>query len=754
MTDRRRALLGRTATIVAALAVVLAGPAGATSPTAAGASSAAPSGSSQGQSGGIPAPTPSPPSTTTTTAPAPTTTAVSAPPVTFPQTTTTATQATTTASTAATTTTTTSSTTTSTKAKQAAAHKPPPQGLSGSLGGGTTFPQRSIVLFDPSRQPLSASVLHLTENGAAVGNFTISPLSSAAAGEFGVVVVLDQSVQMSSNSLASEMAAVHAIAALRTGHQELGVVVYDSFPSILLPLSANAQTIATVIKGTPWVAPGSNSVPAFTLALQQLAAAHIAAGAVILISNSGQSAAGAAQTGALAHAAASVTPASLYTIGLRDASYQAGTIRQLASSVGAKLIQTTPAGLQKAITGLWSQLSGGYLIRYRSTAPRGRAVAVSAHVDGVPGTVSASYDTPAPVVKPKPAAVKPKPTHAPAAPQQAQLPAAAPRAHARQTFWDSPVSVLVVALACGLLIVAAVAIVIRRPSRDQIQSRVKNFIPPPADEEVGLPGGLAVERKRKHLPKLLTTRRWWPEFVSDVGVARIGVAPIALVKRTALTSVLAAVLVTLITGTALIGILCLLPGMFILRAYVRMRARRQRTRFADRLPSHLQDLAGAMRAGRSFVGGISAVADSADEPIRDELERALADEKLGLLLEDTLQAVAERMRSEDMEQVALIASLHRRSGSNVAESLDRVAEGARERADMRREMKALSAQARISGRVLTGLPIVLLFALNFIDPAYAKPLLGTTIGLVVVVFCVILIMIGWMVMNRIVNVDP
>jgi tight adherence protein B len=161
-----------------------------------------------------------------------------------------------------------------------------------------------------------------------------------------------------------------------------------------------------------------------------------------------------------------------------------------------------------------------------------------------------------------------------------------------------------------------------------------------------------------------------------------------------------------------------------------------------------------MRAGRSFVGGITAVADSADEPIRSELERALADEKLGLPLEDTLQSIAERMRSEDMEQVALIASLHRRSGSNVAESLDRVAEGARERADMRRELKALSAQARISGRVLTGLPPVLLVALNVIDPSYAKPMTGTTIGLVVLSFCVVLVIIGWIVMNRIVNLDP
>jgi tight adherence protein B len=103
--------------------------------------------------------------------------------------------------------------------------------------------------------------------------------------------------------------------------------------------------------------------------------------------------------------------------------------------------------------------------------------------------------------------------------------------------------------------------------------------------------------------------------------------------------------------------------------------------------------------------------------------------------------------------VALVAALNRRSGSNVAEALDRVAEGARERADLTREMKALTAQSRISSYVLTGLPVVLLVAMIFVDPNYAHPLIGTTVGLIVLTICLTMVVSGWFVMKRIVDVE-
>ena len=103
-----------------------------------------------------------------------------------------------------------------------------------------------------------------------------------------------------------------------------------------------------------------------------------------------------------------------------------------------------------------------------------------------------------------------------------------------------------------------------------------------------------------------------------------------------------------------------------------------------------------------------------------------------------------------MDQVALIAALNRRSGSNVAEALDRVAEGARERADMRREVKALTGQAKMSSFVLTALPPLLLVGISLISPRYAHPLLHTTLGIVLLGRRRgLMVFAGWKVMKKI-----
>jgi tight adherence protein B len=138
--------------------------------------------------------------------------------------------------------------------------------------------------------------------------------------------------------------------------------------------------------------------------------------------------------------------------------------------------------------------------------------------------------------------------------------------------------------------------------------------------------------------------------------------------------------------------------------------------------------------------------------MRSELDRVVADEQLGRPLEQSLDAVAARMESEDMEQVALVAGLSRRSGSNIAESLDRVAEGARERLDMRREIQALTGQARMSGWVLSGLPVFLLLGISLLAPSYSQPLFHTTTGIVLLVVGAGMVLLGRQIMSRITSV--
>jgi tight adherence protein B len=111
------------------------------------------------------------------------------------------------------------------------------------------------------------------------------------------------------------------------------------------------------------------------------------------------------------------------------------------------------------------------------------------------------------------------------------------------------------------------------------------------------------------------------------------------------------------------------------------------------------------------------------------------------------------MESESIEQVAVVAAMHRRTGSSVSEALDRVAEGARERADLQRELRTLTAQGRLARWILTFLPPVILLIMQIISPHYVRPLLHTTAGIVALLIASGMVVLGSLVMKRIVNIE-
>jgi tight adherence protein B len=641
-------------------------------------------------------------------------------------------------------------------AKKPAVKKAPrPKPLTGSFGGGATFPARTLILSAPSHKTLSASQVHVSENGRPVNGLTVTPLSQSAAGDFGVVLVIDQSPSMSGAPLSQAMTAARALAAQRTGNQELGVVTFDQTANVTLPLTSNPQAINAALAATPWVGPGTRILPALTLALEQLAAAHVAAGQVILLSDGADVEKGTKLTPQSVAAAAHAIGVPIFTVGLRDRYFSASSMQKLADIGGGTFVTATGGQLPHIFTSIVAGLAGRYLVRYRSPVSPGQQVAVSAQVAGASGTVNLSYQAPAP--PPRRTVTRPPHRSAPRRPAPKTTPrvlpglaqGSPPPAHA-QSFWTSSLGILVVAAACALLLGLALAVLLMRvPASRAVQARVGSFVPGAVQSGEG---GLE-QASGGSVARWLERRRKWPKFVEEVEIARMRRSPVALFKRAAVLSVLAAIILAVAFGSPLVGIVPLVIWPYVLKAVVRRAARRQRAKFNDQLPSHLQDLAGAMRAGRSIVGAFSAVADSADEPTRGEFERVVTDEQLGLPLEKSIEAISVRMEAEDMQQVALIAALHRRSGSNVAEALDRVAEGARESQELRRELKALTGQARLSSLVLTSLPIVLLIGLTVIAPQYVHPLYHSTVGIVLLVISAAMVFGGFRVMKRIVNVQ-
>ncbi len=154
-----------------------------------------------------------------------------------------------------------------------------------------------------------------------------------------------------------------------------------------------------------------------------------------------------------------------------------------------------------------------------------------------------------------------------------------------------------------------------------------------------------------------------------------------------------------------------------------------------------------------MMGALAVMVESASEPSKSEFRRVLQDEQLGVPLDDALMVMARRMQSQDAEQVALVMRLQREAGGNTAEVLDRVAETIRGRMELRRLVKVLTAQARISRWILTALPIVIFVLLLMSGGDYLDPMLGSTFGIVSLIVGAILVALGSLWIKKIAELD-
>jgi tight adherence protein B len=298
-------------------------------------------------------------------------------------------------------------------------------------------------------------------------------------------------------------------------------------------------------------------------------------------------------------------------------------------------------------------------------------------------------------------------------------------------------------------LVGGALMVLLRPRRRSLRSRMAEFVsiylPERREKSSPLPEKVFVGAERS-----LARAPWWARFKQDVALAGLRIPPVQLVLWTLVATMGAIWLLKLIFGSVLLALAALVIP-FAVRIFIRRRVDQVRNQFAEQLPDNLQVLASALRAGHSLVGALSVVVDDAPEPSRSEFRRVVADEQLGVPLDHSLEVVARRMDNRDLDQVALVATLQRDTGGNTAEVLDRVTDTVRARFELRRLVKTLTAQGRMSRWVVSLLPLGLFTVITLMNPGYLRPLYTHTSGRILLVISVIMIVSGSLVIRRIVN---
>ncbi len=213
-------------------------------------------------------------------------------------------------------------------------------------------------------------------------------------------------------------------------------------------------------------------------------------------------------------------------------------------------------------------------------------------------------------------------------------------------------------------------------------------------------------------------------------------------------------LTLLMTGSLLLAV----PIGFLLAwlptaLFLRVKTAKRCAAFADQLPDVLQLVASSLRSGFSLSQGLDSVVSEGSQPVAPEISRALAEARLGIDLEDALDKVAERMRCTDLSWVVMAIRISRQVGGNLAEVLSTTVHTMRERAQMKRQVRALSAEGRLSAYVLVALPVGVGLWLFAIRREYVRPLYTTGPGIVMLSIALIGIAIGGWWLSRIVKVE-
>lgn len=184
----------------------------------------------------------------------------------------------------------------------------------------------------------------------------------------------------------------------------------------------------------------------------------------------------------------------------------------------------------------------------------------------------------------------------------------------------------------------------------------------------------------------------------------------------------------------------------------RLHARR-RERLVAQLPDALALLAGSLRAGSSLQIALALTARESPDPLAQELSLVLREQRLGLSLDDALNAMRARLAIEGMDLFVSAMTLAREVGGNLADVLERLAGSLRTQAALEGKVRALTAQGKLQGWVVGLLPLGLALVLGVVDPQFLRPWFDTASGAWVMATVACLLAIGGWSIRRIVRVD-
>ncbi|MGH2794222.1 MAG: type II secretion system F family protein [Actinomycetota bacterium] len=591
---------------------------------------------------------------------------------------------------------------------------------------------------------LSAANFGVTEVGEAVSGLNVEPLSETNVQPVTVALVMDLSVT-AGQVINDAKAAARTFVNQLPSNVRVALITFSTTPALRVPFTSDRARVVNVINGLQ--AGGRTAFfDALALAARELNGVPGAQHNIVAFAdgedNNSQTTLGQAVT-AVQGAKAPVT-----TVGLQTTVLNPQRLQQLAAAVkGGKYVPVgQSAQLASAFQQVAEDIASQYVVSYVSDRqePKDLKIDVTVQVGSVRTTDSSTV-------------INTRTGEAPAGQgPQPYKPKALVGFFAGETgkYVGIGAAVVAVLLFAGMIFWAPgrgkAATVLQRGLR--LYSRADRRKEKVQSE--GFLGGTAVGRRAVELVEkvprseayeqklqLLLDRAAWPLRATEFAVLQIGGA------------IAGALIGFGLLGRWWLGIVLLVGGALIPRMVLAQRVAKREALFLSQLPDTLQLLAGSLQAGYGFMQAIDTVAREASPPASTEFARVLAEARLGMPIDEALNAMAERVGGEDFRWVVLAINIQRQVGGNLAALLTTVANTLREREYVRRQIKVLSAEGRLSAVILVALPFLLAGYISVVNPGYLQQLTEVTIGKIMIVGGIVLMAIGIAWMRKIIKID-
>jgi tight adherence protein B len=319
----------------------------------------------------------------------------------------------------------------------------------------------------------------------------------------------------------------------------------------------------------------------------------------------------------------------------------------------------------------------------------------------------------------------------------------------------------------GLLaaVILVVGIISARSERDLIEDRLVSYERQQAEAKSYLTEQQEDEDKAapkeksqliESVDKLLTQRGFGKKWRVQLARAdlKLTVAEFGALHVGSMIAGFAVGYFVLFQADIVMSIVAAFIGFFAPRIYVARTISQRLIRFEDQLPDTLGLWVNALRSGYSVLQSMEAIAKDAPEPTSTEFKRVVQEVQLGIDLDDSLEHLLERVESEDLDLVVTAVNIQREVGGNLAEILDVISETIRERIKLKGEIRVLTAQGRITGYLISFLPIGLGLFLNAVNPGYMGQMFSNRLcGWPMIGAGLALIGIGTAIIQKIVDIE-